>query len=354
MKNHTKRRYIASGANPFERIIRLIGRNYNEFVKNLATLFPENGQKVAQAIGNGKQDQLYRQFHVKKKRGKRGAQPKLRLIYSPCDELKLMQEDMDGIIRCQYFPNPNSHGFEPSKSTRTAAEQLRKIPNLAEKETTNIDIKGAFPAISGRAIRSLLRHKTTGSFQLTPWQINVLAKILTSSNDKLATGSPASPAVFNWRLTSLDAEMEKMAKSRKWNYIRYADDLTITHYRTQKKEVIERTIAMLKGYDLTIAREKLKTYHKGVISILGLLVSKTIDTAVELPRRVRRTFRAILWKLGRKECSQNRFMVHDAFKIIAGVDQERRWKQGTLEAQACGFSAYVIHAKQVNRKILAL
>jgi hypothetical protein len=290
-------------------------------------------------LANNKQDALYSNFSVFKKRCRKR---KARKIWNPTTILKLIQSDLDRIVRLQYTANTHSHGFEGGRSTRTAAEFIKNIPNLNEKELTNIDIAGAFPAVTGQQIRSLLRHKCKVNF--SNWQINILAKIATTSNDKLATGSPCSPAFFNWRLTSLDSELEKATKAQNWDFIRYADDISIVHYRTQKSQAVRLVIKLLKKFDLFIAREKLKTYRKYQKRVLGLIVT---PDSIEIPRQIRRTFRSILRKLGTKEFYiLNKFSIVDAYTIIKMLDKVLMFTKGTLEAQAAGFAAYVIHAKR--------
>jgi hypothetical protein len=290
-------------------------------------------------LANNKQDALYSNFSVFKKRCRKR---KARKIWSPERILKLIQGDLDRFVRLQYTANTHSHGFEGGRSTRTAAEFIKNIPNLNEKELTNIDIAGAFPAITGKQIRSLLRHKCKETF--SNWQINILSKIVTTSNDRLATGSPCSPAFFNWRLTSLDAELEKATETQQWSFIRYADDISIVHYRTQKNRAIRLVIKLLKKFDLFIARDKLKTYRKYKKRVLGLIVT---PDSIEIPRQLRRTFRSILRKISTKEFyCLNKFSLSEAYSIIKMQDKALTRIKGTLEAQATGFAAYVIHAKR--------
>jgi hypothetical protein len=295
-------------------------------------------------LANNKQDALYSNFDVYKKRCRKR---KARKIWSPARILKLIQGDLDRFVRLQYTANTHSHGFEGGRSTRTAAEHIKNIPNLNEKEVTNIDIAGAFPAITGRQIRSLLRHKCNADF--SNWQINILAKIATTSNDRLATGSPCSPAFFNWRLTSLDAELEEATEARNWDYVRYADDISVVHYRCQKSSAIRLVIKLLRKLDLFIARDKLKTYRKYRKRILGLIV--TPDT-IELPRQIRRTFRSLLWHIGAKNfLILNKFSLTDAYEIIKTQDKALTRIKGTIEAQITGFAAYVIHAKRADFRL---
>jgi hypothetical protein len=208
-----------------------------------------------------------------------------------------------------------------------------------------VDVAGAFPAITGRVVRSLLRHKMTQkTHELNNWLINILAKVATTSNDRLATGAPSSPVIFNWRLSSLDRELEKETARRNWGFVRYADDITIVHHRGQKREAVRLVARLLKRLELGISREKLKTCYKFQKTLLGLVVN---PTTVEIPRKLRRILRSLLYKQGLKDfICKNKFSLDDAYKIIERVDSERAWKRGTIEAQTVGFAAYIIHAKR--------
>jgi hypothetical protein len=319
-------------------LIKLVGNNYNEFSRNLEKRFPGQGRRIARTLASHNQDKLYKVFSVYKKRGNT---KKARFVYSPINELKVIQQLADRYTREQYKPHPNSHGFESGKSTRTAAEQLKHTPNINEKEVTNIDVSGAFPAISGRVVRSLLRHKS--KIQLNNWQINIIAKIMTNSDDRLATGAPSSPAVFNWRMTSFDTELEK-ALPKGWDFARYADDITIIHHRTQKAEAIKLVIKLLNQLGLKIERTKLKTFRGNLKKIVGLNLQ---FGEITIPREIRRTARALAFKMriyGIK--SKNQYTVEEAFEIITKLPYELRRTKQSIEAQLAGFLAYVIHASK--------
>jgi hypothetical protein len=104
----------------------------------------------------------------------------------------------------------------------------------------------------------------------------------------------------------------------------------------------------LKKFDLGIARDKLKTYRKYHKRILGLIVT---PDSIEIPRQIRRTFRSMMWKLGRKECILNKFSLIDAYTIIKTLDKVLMFTKETLEAQAAGYAAYVIHAKRATFRL---
>jgi hypothetical protein len=321
-------------------ILAIIGNNYKEFAENLEREFPGKGKYIARQIANGKQDSLYRTFSVYKKRGNA---KKARKIFSPVRILKQLQKLLGRFTEEQFTSHTNSHGFVAGRSTRTAAEQLKSFDHLNEKELTNIDVKGAFPAIKGRAVRSLLRHKT--KTELNNWQIVILSKIACTSGDVLATGAPSSPVIFNWRLTAADFELEKAFKAKNWNFIRYADDISVIHYQTQKKEVISLVIKILRKFDLEIAREKLKTYRKCLKKIVGLNVQ---FDEISIPRAINRTTRAVTHQLRKIGLiSKNKLTKGEAYFNLKRIDRKLARQRGTLEAAAAGYMAYIIHVHRL-------
>jgi hypothetical protein len=329
----------ALAKSPLPDIITIIGNDYNGFVRNLEKNFPGKGQFIARLVTTN-QDRLYKTFDVYKKRGNT---KKARKVYSPVKILKRLQKSLAVFAENQFESHPSSHGFVRGRSTRTAAEQVNGTANINEKEVTNLDVKGAFPAVSGRALRSLFRHKT--KTKLNAWQVYILSKIACNSEDRLATGAPSSPILFNWRLTAADHEIERAFKKKNWSFIRYADDISVIHYRTQKREAIELTMRILRKFDLSIERSKLKTYHKTLKKIVGLNVQLG---EITIPRSIRRTTRAITHKLkGIGLISRNSYTVGQSYYNLRLIDRETAKQRGSTEAQAAGFMAYVIHVHRL-------
>jgi hypothetical protein len=70
-------------------------------------------------------------------------------------------------------------------------------------------------------------------------------------------------------------------------------------------------------------------------------------TSIEIPRRIRRTLRSLLFKQGLTAYVKNKFSLEDSYQIIKTIDPDRAREKGTIEAQTVGFAAYVIHAKRL-------
>jgi hypothetical protein len=315
-----------------EQIIALIGKSYKEFVYNVETLFPGSGKDFCRLLVNSR-DKLYYDFEIAKRSSK-----KMRLITAPSEILKILQSGLSNFAETQFVNHPESHGFVKGRCPRTAAESLKRVKNKNEKQVTNIDIQGAFPSITGAVVRSMLRHDT--DVHLTPWQVNVLGKIATRQNDVLATGAPSSPILFNWRMTRFDHEVEAAAKKRGWHVVRYADDISVSHYQTQKREAIELIKRMLKPLGLRIERRKLKTFSHGYTLALGLVIT---DDSIQIVRAARRTMRGLVNRFaGKYGETTNHYTHEDAGRILRQMPKKFARMKHSTSAVLAGYCAYII------------
>jgi hypothetical protein len=331
MTNKPASVFIASELT-LEDILTLSGESYNECLQNFETVFPGIGRQFVQLL-YGNRDRLYHSFKIPK----RGSDD-MRTIYAPNHLLKACQRGLAKVIDSQYEHHDISHGFVEGRSPRTAAEVVKKIPHLVSKCSTNIDVKGAFPAITGKMIRSLLRHST--NLNLSPWKVKFLSHIATKGDDRLATGSPASPTIFNWRLTKFDSELETATKKRGWKVIRYADDITVIHEIGQKQDAIELVVRMLKPLGLQIERRKLKSYRAGYTFILGLVVT---SHSIRSRRVTRRTMRGLAHGYAHIIGKAKNFYNHSDAGIIRSLLPDS-WTalKGSLTAKLSGHCAYLI------------
>ncbi len=322
---------VASELTP-DHILSLLGESYNECAWNFEREFPGIGRTFVQLLVN-KRDRLYHSFKIPK----RNTDEK-RTISAPNHLLKAIQRGLAKMVEGQFENHEISHGFVKGRSPRTAAEVIKRIPHLISKCSTNIDIKGAFPSITGKAIRSLLRHDA--NLGLSNWKINILSKLATRENDRLSTGSPASPVIFNWRLSKFDGEIKAATNKRGWRVIRYADDITIVHEIGEKREAIELVVRMLRPLGLQIERRKLKSYKSGYTFILGLIVT---PQTIRARRVTRRTMRGLAHSyahlLGK---AKNVYSHSDAGIIRSLLPDCFKAMRGSLTAKLAGHAAYLI------------
>jgi hypothetical protein len=144
-------------------------------------------------------------------------------------------------------------------------------------------------------------------------------------------------------MTAADHELEKLNTPRAWRAIRYADDISIIHYRSQKSEVIRKVVNLLSAFGLEIERKKLKTFRTPTKIITGIVIR---FGELGMPRKLRRIHRAIAHKIG--TCYQavrpsNRYDAAELHRQIKSIPTELQRQKGSIEAQLVGFAAYGLH-----------
>ena len=155
----------------------------------------------------------YTVFSISKKSGR------LREIAAPCTSLKIIQRKLSQVLYSVYEPKAPVHGFTPSKSIVTNAQQHRN-----KRFVLNIDLKDFFPSIHFGRVKGIFMKPP---YNLTPEVAITLAKIC-CYDGKLPQGSPASPIVSNMICARMDSELRKLAKEYQCTYTRYADDITFS------------------------------------------------------------------------------------------------------------------------------
>lgn len=155
----------------------------------------------------------YTVFSISKKSGR------LREIAAPCTSLKIIQRKLSQVLYSVYEPKAPVHGFTPSKSIVTNAQQHRN-----KRFVLNIDLKDFFPSIHFGRVKGIFMKPP---YNLTPEVAITLAKIC-CYDGKLPQGSPASPIVSNMICARMDSELRKLAKEFQCTYTRYADDITFS------------------------------------------------------------------------------------------------------------------------------
>lgn len=158
-------------------------------------------------------DKKYVEFLIPKKSGG------YRKISSPSTALKIIQRKLSQVLYSVYTPKAPVHGFTPSRSIVTNAEQ-----HVRKRFVFNIDISDFFGSIHFGRVR--------GVFMKEPYNrpsevATVLAQICCFSN-KLPQGAPTSPVVSNMVCARLDSQLRLLAKERHCSYTRYADDITFS------------------------------------------------------------------------------------------------------------------------------
>ncbi len=174
----------------------------------------------------------YRVFHIAKRRG--GGE---REIAEPHPSVKILQEKLLRVLSLVYRPRPTTHGFVRGKSIVSNAQE-----HVQKKLVLNVDIEHFFPAIHfGRIVGMLTTgpHKIGYSAAVVISQIccfdgrfpGVTTRSRGDVRGYLPQGAPTSPIISNMICMRLDRQLAEFAKTYRWWYSRYADDLTFSSKR---------------------------------------------------------------------------------------------------------------------------
>ncbi len=158
-------------------------------------------------------DKKYIEFRIKK-RGKGD-----RLIIAPNSGIKHIQRNLSEIL-LEIYPEKNCvHGYVKGKGIRSNA-----LIHIKKKIVINMDLEEFFPSINFGRVRGVFRSKP---FNFNDMISTTLAQICCYKGI-LPQGAPTSPIISNFICRSLDNAMLNLARRGKFNYTRYADDITFS------------------------------------------------------------------------------------------------------------------------------
>ena len=230
----------------------------------------------------------YRTFTVPKRSGAP------RVISAPDTALAILQRKLATVLSQMFRPRRSVHGFVRDRGVHTNA-----APHVRARFVLNVDLADFFPSINFGRVR--------GMFMAAPFSVpaaaaTVLAQIC-CHNNQLPQGAPTSPIVSNMICPRLDRDLERLARSFRCRYTRYADDITISTYRSDFPVEIARrsgtgTIEVgpalaatidSNGFSLNLAKLHLRTRVQRQ-EVTGL----TTNVKVNVRRRFVRQIRAML------------------------------------------------------------
>ena len=140
-----------------------------------------------------------------------------------------------------------AHGFKEGFSIATNAAFHRN-----KRYVFNLDLKDYFPSINlGRVLGFFIKDR---NFSLDPRIATIIAQIACHHN-QLPQGSPCSPVISNLITHILDLKLNKLARSERCSYTRYADDLTFSTNEKQFPNSIARLVS--ESSDKWVAGDKL-------------------------------------------------------------------------------------------------
>ena len=194
----------------------------DEFLPNYKKI--ENSSQLSGAIGYfyshlaghykklcDDEDQYYQEHKIKKDDGS------FRIIHAPEIRIKLIQQAILEKVLYKYIKFPKHvTGFMPGKNVVDNA-----TPHVKKSVVVRLDLKDFFPSVFAGVVHKKLRK------YFPPHVCNMIVR-LCSYKEHMAQGIPTSPYLANLACDEMDKDILKLCKSRRWDYTRYADDLTFS------------------------------------------------------------------------------------------------------------------------------
>ncbi|WP_159458286.1 reverse transcriptase domain-containing protein [Listeria sp. ILCC792] len=275
-------------------------RNLNNF-KEVADLLEISPQFLRDILYEKRK---YSHFYISKKNGGE------REIFSPVNNLKIIQKKLAYIFTLDYTPFKSSFGFVKKKSI---------IDNAAlhtnKKWVFNFDLKDFFHQFNqGRVIGLFRRY-----FNFNNVVAGVLAEICCHQNI-LPQGAPTSPILSNMLCFEVDRELQKLCSSKQCTYSRYVDDITISSSKDYfprlfafkdgegrmrlgrlLEEILRKT-----GFDVNQEKIYLRTPNQNQ-NVTGLTVNEIVNVNRNYVKRIRASIHNL--KVNTEEAAREKFFI---------------------------------------------
>lgn len=186
-------------------------------------------------------DNRYHKFKIPKKTGG------FREITAPEARLKAIQHYLNELLGTTFTPHKCAYGFTAGRSIVDNAK-----PHVGKTNVLNVDIKNFFPSIDFRRVKVMLQNQP---FNFSDDVAYIIAN-LCSFEGVLPQGAPTSPLLSNVVCQRLDSKLDQFAAKHNCAYSRYADDITLSSYRTKFSQ------EHLEDIDLILKEEKFELNHK--------------------------------------------------------------------------------------------
>lgn len=188
---------------------------------DLAKLLGYQAKNFTYIVYVTQKESLYKKFAIRKKDGsfREICAPKKKLKYLQ-KQLAILLQECDAEIDAACPARCVAHGFKNKLNTISNAK-----PHRGQRYVVNFDLSGYFDQFNFGRVRGFFLSNP--KFLLSPEVATAIAQIATFEN-KLPQGSPCSPVIANLITRSLDNRLLKFCRDNRFNYSRYADDITIS------------------------------------------------------------------------------------------------------------------------------
>jgi RNA-directed DNA polymerase len=205
----------------------------------------------------------------------------VRTISAPQDELKRIQRLIyDGILSKADLP-PYVHGCVKGRSILTNA-----AGHINKPLVINIDLVNFFGSIRFDRVAEIFRNQ----FRCDDDAATALAR-LTTFGDSLPQGAPTSPVIANLSALPLDSDLieicERNARSYRYDYSRYVDDITISG-GTDLAFLLHDFYTAVHKHGFRANPKKLKVSRPSARQkVTGVIVNQKLNAPKKLIRKLR-------------------------------------------------------------------
>ncbi|AFA46955.1 retron Ec67 family RNA-directed DNA polymerase/endonuclease [Acetobacterium woodii] len=221
-------------------------------------------------------ENFYTSFEILKKNGG------TRQIDAPNKELKIVQKKIanalwnhyKGLAKKTSSKTNFSHAFEKEKSIITNAKIHRN-----KRFVLNIDLEDFFHSFHFGRVRGFFEKNN--NFTLPKEVATVMAQLVCYEKH-LPQGAPSSPIITNLICNILDFRMLKLSRKYKFDYTRYADDLTFSsnnkYFLEKHQEIYDEISNEIERAGFRINERKTRLqYRDSKQQVTGLVVNKKIN-----------------------------------------------------------------------------
>lgn len=263
----------------FQKLQSLLQNLFSSRAAQLAQL--EDRLRVERGTLSGKINLKYRWHKLKKQDGGK------RIVYSPNPELKRIQRVLTKRLFASFKVHPCAKGFRQGESIVTHARL-----HQSSRVVIRIDLTDFFSSTKSDRLRQYLAH--------LGWHRTVIKRVVElttkrhgeSRSPGLPQGAPTSPILSNILNYEMDQRLAGLAKKSNAIYSRYADDLTFSFDRDDRRflrGVVRRVKRIVSSYGYRINWKKLRVMRRHHPQIVTGLV---VNEKVQLPRKLRRKLRS--------------------------------------------------------------